>query len=281
MSPEPISPAIIGEREKFLLYGDPGMGKTFCALTLPEPIYFLAIGGPNEAKTYYSEQFQKKHGKKEILLDFVGEKIIKGRVEAPSAFDDACIKLDEALELDQARTQEFASIVVDNATALSEFQMNKVIEIGHTSRNPEAKGFSTYEKFMKHGILTPFDAEWGASQSLMQKFVSWIFSLDKHVALVGHEYDVTVPNRATQGESLIGVKPLFIGKQRDRIANMFDNVWRFTKQGQLYIARTMPQDKPFTVIAKTRVGGVVDHDYIDPDLSDTIKQFQKYAAQFE
>ena len=59
MTPTPISPAIIGEHEKFLLYGDAKMGKTFCALTIPEPIYFVTFMSDNEAKTYYSKEFQK------------------------------------------------------------------------------------------------------------------------------------------------------------------------------------------------------------------------------
>jgi len=98
--PEPLTSSIIGEREKFLLYGAPKRGKTFCALTAPGPIYFLAIGGPNEAKTYFSKQFQEKHGKKEILIDAALENVDKhGRCKTPVGFDHACNLLDETLEL--------------------------------------------------------------------------------------------------------------------------------------------------------------------------------------
>ena len=75
--PKPLTSEIIGEREKFLLYGAPKRGKTFCALTAPAPIYFLAIGGPNEATTYFSKQFQDKYGQKEILINSAIEDVDK------------------------------------------------------------------------------------------------------------------------------------------------------------------------------------------------------------
>lgn len=275
----PVTPAVVGEKEKFLLYGNPKTGKTHCGLTLPEPILFVAVGGPNEIKTFYSKKFQDKYpGRQPPILCYAGEEIgDKGRFEHALGFDRVTTQMGRALEMDARGELEFASIVVDNATVLSELQMNKVIEIGHENRNPDAKGYSTFEKFKEHGILTPFDAEWGAAQSLMQKFTSWIFSLDKHVAFIAHEYEVSVPNRATQGQDLVGVKPLFIGKQRDRIANMFDNVWRFYTQGQLHVARTIPQDQPFTIIAGSRIGGVVSSEYQDPNLSAAIRKFQAHA----
>lgn len=275
----PISADIVGDREKFLLYGHPGMGKTFAALTAPDPIYFLSVGAHNEAKTYFSKQFQKKHGKKEIFLDSVSESLGKmGRLEGgPVGFDNACIAIDEALESDEKGEQEFQTIVIDNATVLEEYQMNKVIHIADQARDPGASGFSTYEKFQEHGILTPFDNDWGAAQSLMAKFVSWLYGLDKHIILVAHEHETTVSNRSSHTQTLVAVKPLFVGKQRTEISNKFDNVWRFTAEGQLYAARTCPQKSPYEVIAKTRVGGVIPNDYLDVNLSSAVKKMQKQA----
>ncbi len=285
--PVPLTSEIIGRREKFLLYGAPKRGKTFCALTAPGPIYFLAIGGPNEAKTYFSKDFQDKHGKKEILIDFAVEKVDKmGRCAEPEGFDHACTLLDEALELDdqgkmETSTGGFETLIVDNATVLEEFQMNKVIHIADTNRNPDASGASTHETFMEHGILKPFDSDWGAAQGLMQNWYSWLFKLDKHIVFIAHEYLNTSANRKTQSSDIIGILPLFVGQQRGRIANAFDNVWHFTKQGQMYLARTTPVDKPVDIIAGTRLGGIIPNDYPNPDLTKTIQKFKAHAEKIE
>lgn len=280
MTLTPISPSIIGEREKFLIYGDPGTGKTFDALTAPAPIFFLAIGGSNEAKTYYSQQFQKKHGKKEIFISVAEEELgDEGRVDSPVGFDRACTLLDEALESDDKGEVEFATIVVDNATVLSEYQMNKVIEISHMGAVSKGKDTSgtAYQKYQDSGLLVPFDSDWGATQSLMSKFTSWLFRINKHIVFIAHEYQETVTNRMQQSREITGIKPLFIGNQRGRVANMFDNVWRKTKSGQFYVARTVPLDRPYPVIAKTRVGGILPEDYQNVDLTDAIEQLQDHA----
>jgi len=115
-----LTSEIIGRREKFLLYGAPKRGKTFCALTAPEPIFFLAIGGPNEAKTYFSKQFQDKHGQKDIYIESAIENVDKmGRCSNPVGFDHACTLLDEVLEKDDkgeldTETGGFETLIIDN-----------------------------------------------------------------------------------------------------------------------------------------------------------------------
>jgi len=282
-----LTSEIIGEREKFLLYGAPKRGKTFCALTAPGPIFFLAIGGPNEAKTYYSEDFQKKHGKKDIYIESALEDVDKhGRCKTPKGFDHACNLLDEVLEKDDqgkldTETGGFETLIVDNATVLEEFQMNKVIYISDLTRSGDTSGDSTQAKLKKHGILKPADSDWGGAQSLMQNWYSWLFKLDKHIVFIAHEYYLTVPNRATQSQDIIGIQPLFVGKQRGRIANAFDNVWHFTFDHALYQARTVPTEKPVEIIAGTRLGGVISNDYANPDLSNTIAKFKAHAEKIE
>jgi len=283
----PLTSAIIGETEKFLLYGPPKRGKTFCALTAPEPILFLSIGATNEAKTYFSKQFQKKHGKKDIIITAAKENVDKhGRCKTPIGFDHACNLLDAALELDdrgkmKTETGGFNSLIVDNATVLEEFQMNKAIYISDLNRGEDTKGKSTQTKLEEQGILKPSDSDWGAAQSLMRNWYSWLFKIDKHIVFVAHEYEVTRANRATQSVDVVGIRPLFVGKQRTIIANAFDNVWHFYKQGPMYIARTEPEDKPVDIIAGTRIGGILSPDYQNPNLTKAIQKFKAHAEEIE
>ncbi len=281
--PSPISPEILDGREKFLIYGAPKTGKTFTALTSPEPIYHLGVGGDNEVKTYFGKHFQDKHGKKDLVTDYVSETIGKmGKVKDPIGCDAVSRCLDEALELDAkenfpSKTGTFETLVLDNATNLQDFQMNKTIHISNDTRSPGAEGYSTWEAYMKHGILAPFDSDWKGAQSLMSQWVSWMFDIDKNIIFIAHEYEVQKANRKTQLPDLIGIRPLFVGKQRTRIAQKFDNVWRMTKNGQKFEARTIASDSPYEIIAGTRLGGIVSNDYQDPNISKTIIKFQAQA----
>lgn len=268
---------VVGTREKALFYGEPGTGKTRAALTAPGPLYFLAIGGPNEAKTFFDREFQKtEHAKKKIWLDVAEESLDKrGNFDEAVGFDMACDLLDAALEADDKGEKPFETIIVDNATILSEYQMNKVLEISHGGAKD--KTATAYTKLQDHGIVIPHDTDWGGAQSLMARFVSWLFKIDKNVVLVAHEHKDTTTDRALRLQVIQAVKPLFIGKQRDMIANMFDNVWRFTKNGQFYEARTIPGGQSYSVIAKTRVGHVLDNDYRNVDLTEAFAELQAAA----
>lgn len=276
MSPQLLTPDLVGTREKFLIYGEPGTGKTRAALTAPGPIYFLAIGGPNEVKTYFSPSFRQAFPDKKVYLDVAEESIDeRGQFDEAVGFDRACDLLDDALEADRKGDLNFETIVIDNATILSEFQMNKVFEISQIDAKDKTK--TALRKLRDHGIYTPADYDWGGAQSLMGKFVSWLFKLDKHIVFVAHEHQDTTTDRASHTQIIQSVKPLFIGKQRNQIANLFDNVWRMTMNGQFFEARTVATDRPFSVIAKTRVGGVLDRDFRDVDLEWAIQQLQDAA----
>lgn len=280
MSPQPITSAIIEGNEKFLIYGDPGTRKTFTALTLPPPIYFLAIGAANEMKPYFSTYYQKKYGSREVQFDVAEEDFDSSRNLKPaSGVDNVRRLLEKALEDDYSgKGFQFASMIIDNSTVLSEFMMNKVIEVGGVNVQGDEKDSSTIKKFRESGIMTPADNDWGAEQSMMMRFTSGIFRLDKNVAMVAHEYEKVRNHRATQTQETIAIKPLFVGQSRDRIAAKFDNVWRFTTNGPYTVARTVQGEQPL-IIAKTRLGGIIDQDYMNPDLSDVIKKFKEYAVK--
>ena len=281
MTPQPISPDVLDDNEKLLLYGHAKTGKTFLALTAPEPIYFMAIGGPNEAKTYYSKQFQDKHGKREVFIDIIEKDQTekRGKFKKATGFDAACDALDVALELDDKGEMEWATLVVDNATMLTEMQANKVLEIANLGGvdDNRAKKDPAYKKFQDTGILTLFDSDYKAVQSLNWGWTSWIFGIDKNVVFIAHEYEDTVPNRKTQSSDLIGVKPQFYGRHRMDIPQLFDNVWRMSRNGQAYEARTVSQGKPFDIVAGTRVGGILAANYQDADLTKAFGRLQKYA----
>jgi hypothetical protein len=275
MSPQPISPSIIGTHERFLLYGKPKVGKTFSALTLPPPIYFMAVGADNEAKVFFSKPFQKKYGealKREDLLIDVGTSSQQVKDMMSDAIENSL----------SGKGPQFASIVVDNATPLIDLHLDVALEISHMIKQESGSDISktAQAKLEEFGAIIPHKGDWGIAQGIMRRFISDLMTVDMHMAVVAHEYELYTPGPG-QTQVLSGVEPLFIGKDRTAIGNRFDNVWRMTKQAQFYIARTESgvESSGYTVVAGSRIGGVIDKDYVDPNLSEAIAEFRAYAEE--
>ena len=277
MSPEPISPAIIGESENFLLYGKPKTGKTFCALTLPPPIYFIGVGSSREAKTYYSKQFQDKYGKQSKPDDL--------RIDVGMTSQEIKDLANEAFDQDASGNGwQFNSIIIDNATPLTEMHIDVAMEISYGMKAESDKG--DVSKTSKHklettGAVQLQQGDWGIAQGIMRRFLSDIMSAEKNVAMIAHEYEITTVGQG-QTRVLSAVEPWFIGKDRTFIANKFDNVWRLTAEGGgMFAARTVAglHPKGYSVVAGSRIGGVVKKDFDDPNLTKAIAKFRKHAEE--
>lgn len=276
---------ILGEQEKFLLYGDYGTGKTFAALTAPEPIYALGVGGTNEFKTVYSKQFIEKVGRREIFFDAVKE--TRGEFGAitdnPDGLDNVKSVVEAAVERDIKEGLGIQSIVVDNATVLEDYMMNKAIAAEFAIMGGGDKAVLVRER--EWGIRKPQDTTWNGAMSLMSQFSSWLFELPYHIILVCHERKEFTKDDGGKGRSqkLIGVGPIFVGQQRTLIPNKFDNVWRMTVSGggrsKQFQAQTVGDA---IVAAKVRVGGFLDPNAErDINLTDVIAQFKQHAASLE
>lgn len=259
MPPILVDDSIVGEHEKFLIYGSFGTGKTFAAGTMPGTIFSLVLGGKNELKTYRAPDFLKAHPEKDgmIYMDWVREKIgRRGIVSKAEAYDIACDKLDEALDLEKKGDFQFDSLVIDAATGLRNVAMNKAIEITHDMAKGKEKTALT--RLKDYGIRMPQDQDYGSEQSLIWKFVNWVFELEKHVCLITHEWIEAKTDRGTRTQTVISRKPLFTGKHRTDIPMMFDNVWRFSvssgERSRQFDVQTIGDD---IIEAKTRYGGVL------------------------
>lgn len=279
--PELLTPDIIGKNEHFLIYGEPGTGKTFCALTAPGPIYVIAPGNTNEMKTAFSKDFREKVGDKEIYFDVAEEKTgDRGQfTDNPTGFDNVCDLLDAALEKDADPDDPFTfkTLVIDNATTLGEFAMNKAIAVEYGLAGGKDK--TALVKLRKHGIVKPADSDYGSQQSLIRQFVTHLSRLDKHIVFIAHEWRQTSVDRATREATISDVKPLFYGKQRTEIPGLFDNVWRMQIQSGFFEAQTVGQDSPYPITGKTRMGGVLKKKWRNPNLTEAIEKLQAAAAK--
>lgn len=272
MTPQVLDDSVVGDNEKILLYGMPGTGKTFAGGTMPGKVYFLLVGGRNELKPLRSPSFREKYPEKDgqIAYDWVTEtRGQRGKFEEAEAFDRACDLLDEALEQDRKGKvpgiESFDSLVIDNATMLGNVQMNKAMTINQLRSKSGSKAL---KRLREHDIVIPGDNDWMSKMSLMTQFVDWLFSLDKHVLFVAHEWRETSTNRSDHTTNIEKIRPMFTGKNREDIPLVFDNVWRMTTSGsgrsQQFEAQTVGDD---TILAKTRFGGVLSKKERDPNMT--------------
>lgn len=270
-----LTPDIIGQHEKILLYGEPKTGKTFTALTAPGPIYLILPGNIGEAKTVFGLDWSKTHGERpEIYFDVVEEpRDDRGILEEARAFDEMCLKIDAALEARKAGDVNFASIVVDNATVLGQIAMNKAIAFNYASAGNKAK--TSYARLLKDGLLHPADSDYGSQQNLLRQFVDWMYGLDCHFILTAHEWRSETIDRATRAKTISQVLPLFYGQQRTRIAGFFDNVWRTEITSNKYMTWTQGRSDPYPIAAGTRVSGVLKQREQNLNISDAIAKLQK------
>lgn len=273
---------VLGQNEQFLIYGLPKTGKTFLALTAPDPIYYLVVGPMNELKTRYSKAFMERFPNKRVFADFALEEYGEhGEItDNPIGLDQVGEKLDAFLEAQKkGEMPQCKTIVVDNATVLEEYMMYKAMIAGYELAGNKEK--TALKRLREYGIIKPGDLDWGAAQSLMDKFVNWLLKLPYHVVFIAHEYqEFSRDSENTRAQKLIGIYPLFIGKQRTLITRAFDNVWRMSRSGggrsQQFMCQTVGSD---IIVAGTRVGGILDD--IEPvnkdfSLEEVIKKFAEY-----
>lgn len=283
---------ILGQYEQFLLYGEPKTGKTLTALTAPEPIYVLCVGPANELKTRWSKAYMDRYpGERAIFFDEAVEDYGKmGEItDNPVGYDRAMEFLEKLFMSVKKGDREWSNgaydrpetIIVDNATVFSEYQMNKAIAAGYDLANVKAN--TAMARLRDYGIVKPADSDWGAAQSLMTKFISFTFTQPFHFVFIAHEYKEQKAKAGNNRErEEVGVYPLFIGQQRTQIARAFDNVWRHSVVGggrtAAYQAQTDGDD---IVVAGTRVGGVLPQFYQNPDLTRVIEKFKEYPKSLD
>lgn len=274
--PKPLDDSIIGEYEKFLLYGAPGAGKTFISLTGPPPTYVICFGGANELKTARSIDFRNKYPELEgeLFFDHTVEELgIRGHFVAATAYDQACDLIDEALRQEEAGDFQFNTLVIDSATGLRRYAMNKAMEVNYERAG--AKDKTALARYRDHNIIIPGDNDYMSEMSLTMQFMEWVFNLNKNVVVVTHEHQTKKFNRETRVVVVEGIKPLFTGNHREYLPAIFDNVWRITpipnSRGLVGEAQLVGDDKTY---AKTRMGGVLGATLRDPNLRDVIAKFR-------
>lgn len=279
--PKRVEEKEIGKKERFLLYGEPKTGKTFAAHTAPGPIYTIVLGDEEEIDTVRGPDFKDKYPEKEIYYDYVLEERGKGGIfKSADAFDEASMLLDKAIEMRESGELPFQTLVIDNVTVLSEYAMNKAMELGPSGSGKASKAL---KKLRDNNIFVPADYDYKSEMSLTEQFVLWATRLPFHVVFVAHEYKEweTEDSESRHSKKLVSILPLFTGRLRTRMPGKFSNVWHFHAEGsskaRSFYAQTSGSSKP-DIIAGTRIGGVLPFKWRDPNLTEAIEKLRKAAS---
>lgn len=212
-----------GELIKALAFGRFKVGKTFGAATFPRPNFMDFDKG---IATLQNPEFVKKHGfRKDIEFEQFFEKSVdkNGVVRAHNAFDDACRYFDKWMGT--GYRDKFDTWVVDSATSLSQFAMNKgMVLLGGTGLSIASK---THAQAVNTGVVYPKMQDYGVERDMVTRFIRMLLNTDKHVLVLCHEKELT----DDQG-NLKATVPLLTGKGVEEIPIMFDEVWNVQRRPQ-------------------------------------------------
>lgn len=245
-----------------LWYGGFGSGKTEAAGSAGERTLYIDVG--KSGTTFHSPGYKGRKGAFKGLYVPISDAPSKSSSLVPEAtgFDAVCDTIDQALEKESAR---FDTIVVDEATRLRSFAMNKGIRI-----NSFTEKSKTLNAAIKNDVIIPAVQDYGAEMSLVEQFCNGYTDIckryGKHFILIAHERHIyNKPSKIGEQPSLQRILPGFTGQTfPDSIANIFDLVWHFecVNQDKFY-ARTVGTSNTAEVgvleagvAAKTRFSGI-------------------------
>lgn len=246
-----------GEALTILLYGGSGVGKSWFAGTCGTRTLIINTGQGLE--TLKSKAFRLKYpDSNPTIID------IRETAKNATAFDAVCDALDSSVG-----TGEFDTIVIDDATFLSQFAQAKAIEMNYDSG--KSKGG-------KKKIPMPVLADYGTEQSIVKWFLSTYTSLAKEVGfnfiLLAHDRSLYSQQKG-EDSKLKKVFPNFVGKDYfapSVVPAFFDEVWFMYTHGGKRRIRTQANE---IVVAKSRNSGSLQEVEEDPSFPTLMKKIKE------
>lgn len=145
VSPKAAEPS----KPKILIFGKPGVGKTWASLDFPSVYYIDTEGGADLA--HYTDKLEKSNG------------VYFGPTQGSLSFASVL----EQIQALATESHQFKTVVVDSITKIFNLEITKEAE--------------------KLGDKNAFGADKKPAIAKMRRLVSWIQRLDMNVILVAHE----------------------------------------------------------------------------------------------
>lgn len=222
-----------GDSWILLLYGPSKSGKTFFAGTAGPRTFFINIG--DGLTTLQSPAFTSRYPKSADMITVD----IRETGDDATAFEAVFTAIDDGLT---KFSGEWDTLVIDEATALRKFAMNKSMELNTAARTRGHRG-SRLEKF-----VLPEIGDYGVEMQMIEWFLGQLIPIlkqeRKNLILIAHERQIYgKPAKIGDEPPLKKIVPGFTGKTfPDKVPAFFDDVWRSEVVGgegnQVYRIRT-------------------------------------------
>lgn len=178
-------------KPKMLLYGEPGVGKTWFSLDFPNVYYIDVESGAT--RTHYMEKLTRSGG------------MVMGQDEGALDFDTVIGQF-QALATEK---HKFKTVVVDSITKL----FNTAVADEH-------------ERIIKSGKKDEFGTSKKPAVASMRRLVSWIQRLDMNVVLISHQKEEWGQDATGQRVAVGHTYDCW-----DKLAYELDLTFRVIKQG--------------------------------------------------
>lgn len=260
-----------GEAWMLMYYGPSKTGKTYFAGTAGPRTLYLNIGDGIE--TLLAPSFAKRYieASREMIMVDIRERNPNGVAEA---FDIMCDAIAYALKV---FPDKFDTVVLDEATALRKYAMNKATELNTEARTRQAARAKRIEQFMKPDI-GDYGTEMQMIEWFLGNYVPRFKEAGKNFIMLAHERQVFQKAGKIGDEPVLKkIQPGFTGKTfPDTVPAYFDDVWHSEAVGGgtnvVYRARTAGDEM---TIGGMRHGGIFSTVETDPNflkMLDRIKQ---------
>ncbi len=257
-----------GEAWIHMLYGQSKTGKTYYAGTAGPRTLFINIGDGIETLMAPAFTLRYPDSKNMIMVD-IRENNPKGSAEA---FDMVCDAVDYALD---KFPDKFDNIILDEATALRRYALNKAVELNTSERKNAVRGKRT-EEFLKTDI-----GDYGMEMSMIEWFLGTYTpkfkEANKNFLMLAHERQIYNKPANIGGEATLKkVMPGFTGKTfPDTVPAYFDDVWHAEQVGGgnnvVYRIRTAGDESE---VGGSRHGGIFA-------VVETNPNFQSFLARIK
>ena len=206
---------------RVVVFGSPGKGKTWGALTFPRP---NIIDFDSGSVVGLHPKFIAKWGHKKLLGKSFSDKDLdgKGVPIGHRAFDEATEYVAESMLPENI--DSFDTWIVDSGTSLGRAAMFKALllmndgSVGQTS--------NTLKGARKTGAIVPKMQDYGAQRSMMEQFISRLKESNKMLIFICHEYE-----EKDDSGNTTAIRPLLTGGSREAIPAMFNETYAISLEG--------------------------------------------------
>jgi hypothetical protein len=277
MSINPKQPDIIlkslserkpGESWILMVYGQSKSGKTYFAGTCGPRTLFINIGDGLE--TLKSPAFTQRYpSAREMLTVDIQE------TSTTAAFDAITRTIDFCMDTQSAN---FDTIVLDEATALRRFAMNKAMTYNNQNRSRAARTSEFVQVELGDYKIEMDMIEW-----FLGEYIPRFKQANKNFLMLAHERQIYgKPPKMGDEAPLIKIVPGFTGKTfPDKVPAYFDDVWRSEVVGKSPLVYRLITARSEKLLVGSRHGGIFAPEESDPNFLKLLDRIKKQIPYVE